>query len=385
MAKRRKNLARRASSGPIHYHTGRFPPKKFDWEKLVPLIGPANAALARYDGLLSAIPNASILISPLTMQEAVLSSRIEGTQATMGEVLEFEAGASQETVDPEKAADIHEVLNYRAAMREAVAGLDELPLCNRLICNAHATLLKGVRGHDKARGKYRTIQNYIGKPGRPIEEARFIPIAPEKVADGISRWEKYLHAEAPDRLVQLAIVHAEFESLHPFLDGNGRMGRMIVPLFLFERKLLHTPMFYVSEYLERNRQEYYDRLLAVSRDDDWTGWCQFFLRALTEQAATNETKTRSILNLYESKKDWLVETTLSRHAIRTLDFLFSNPIFRTNRFIEETGIPKGSASRILNTISEKGMLKLIQKGSGKRASLYVFPELLNLTEGKEVF
>ena len=173
--------------------------------------------------------------------------------------------------------------------------------------------------------------------------------------------------------------------MHPFLDGNGRMGRMIVPLFLFEMKLLHTPMFYVSEFLERHRQEYYDRLLAVSRDDDWTGWCQFFLRALTEQASSNETKTRGILNLYETRKKWLVETTLSRHAISTLDFLFSNPIFRTNRFIEETAIPKGSANRILNTISDKGLLKMIEKGSGKRASLFVFLELLNLTEGKEAF
>jgi len=177
MAKKRRQKARDSTSGPVRYHTGGFPPKTLDWAELVPLIGPANAALARYDGLLSAIPNASVLISPLTTQEAVLSSRIEGTQATMGEVLEFEAG--KKTADPEKAADIHEVLNYRQAMRQAIDDLDALPLCGRLIRRAHATLLEGVRGHDRARGKYRTIQNYIGKPGRPIEEARFVPIAKE--------------------------------------------------------------------------------------------------------------------------------------------------------------------------------------------------------------
>ncbi len=266
----KKNATQRTSR-PVRYHIGKFPPQKIDWSRLVPLIGPAAAALARYDGLLSAIPNANILLSPLTTQEAVLSSRIEGTYATMGEVLEYEAG--KETADPAKAEDIVEVLNYRRAIREAVQALDKLPLCGRVIKQAHATLLSGVRGHDKARGKYRTIQNYIGNPNRPIEEARFEPIAPERLADAMSQWEKYLHSKEPDALVQLAIVHAEFESLHPFLDGNGRMGRMLVPLFLFERGLLHTPNFYVSDYLERNRQEYFDGLLAVSRDDDWTGWC----------------------------------------------------------------------------------------------------------------
>ena len=175
-------------------------------------------------------------------------------------------------------------------MRQATEKLNDLPLCNRLIKQIHETLLSGVRGHDKARGTFRTIQNYIGRSGLPIEQARFIPIAPERLAAGMTRWEKYLHQPADDALVQLAIVHAEFESLHPFLDGNGRIGRILIPLFLYDRKLLHAPMFYLSEYLEANRQQYYDGLLAVSRDDDWTGWCVFFLRAIQKQAAENETK-----------------------------------------------------------------------------------------------
>src|SRR5262249_2511486 len=132
----------------------------------------------------------------------------------------------------------------------------------------------------------------------------------------------------------LAIVHAEFESLHPFLDGNGRIGRMLIPLFLFDRKLLHAPMFYLSEYLEAHRQEYYDRLLAVSRDGDWTGWCRFFLQALQTQAAENENKARRILDLYQRRKDWIVERTHSQFAIRALDFLFGTPIFNTSDFIE---------------------------------------------------
>jgi len=385
MAKKQKKIARRPRFGPVHYHTGKFPPKSIDWEQLVPLIGPANAALARYDGLLSAIPNASILLSPLTMQEAVLSSRIEGTQATMGEVLEYEAGGDTKGFDPEKTADIHEVLNYRRAMQQAIDDLQELPLSGRLIRRAHATLLSGVRGHDKARGKYRTIQNYIGKPGRPIEEARFIPIAAEHVTEGMSRWEKYLHSDAPDGLVQLAIVHAEFESLHPFLDGNGRIGRLIVPLFLFERKLLHTPMFYVSEYLERNRQEYYDRLLAVSSDDDWTGWCRFFLRALTEQASSNEQKVRQILELYESKKQLVVDATHSQYSIAAMDCLFDQPVFSSSRFTRISRIPKASAKRILRSLVETGMLRIIREAKGSRPAVYVFAELLNIAEGRDVF
>jgi len=383
MAKKRKKKTRRSESGPVHYHMGKFPPKSIDWAQLVSLIGPASAALARYDGLLSALPNASILISPLTMQEAVLSSRIEGTQATMGEVLEFEAG--KETTDPAKAADIHEVLNYRHAMRQAIGALDKLPLAGRLIRQAHATLLKGVRGHDRARGKFRTIQNYIGKPGRPIEEARFVPIAPEEVANGMSRWEKYAHAKAPDALVQLAVIHAEFESLHPFLDGNGRMGRMLVPLFLLERKLLHRPMFYVSEYLERNRQEYYDRLLAVSRDDDWTGWCLFFLQALTDQAASNERKVRQILDVYEAKKQLVVDATHSQYSIAAMDCLFDQPVFNSSAFIRGSGIPEATARRILRQLTENGMLKSLHPGKGRRSTIYVFSELLNIAEGRKVF
>ena len=367
-------------AGPVVYHTGRFPPVNLDWARLVPLIGPASAALARYDGLLAGIPNAALLLAPLTTQEAVLSSRIEGTQATMGEVLAYEAGGNALGVAPEKEADIEEVLNYRRALREAVELLGTLPLCGRLLKQIHATLMSGVRGHDKARGKYRTVPNYIGVYGRPIEEARFVPIAPELVADGMSRWEKYLHGTEPDVLVQLAIVHAEFESLHPFLDGNGRLGRMLIPLFLFERKRLHVPMFYLSDRLEAHRQTYYDRLLAVSRDDDWTGWCEFFLQTLTEQAAKNEAKARQILELYRAKKDWIVETTHSQHAIRALDFLFGQPIFSAPHFIGDAKIPKPTARRILNLCLENGLLVVLEEGRGRRAAVYRFPELLAITE-----
>jgi Fic family protein len=369
----------------VQYHAGRFPPRDLDWPQLIPLIGPANAALARYDGLLTAIPNAAVLLSPLTTQEAVLSSRIEGTQATMGEVLEYEAGA-RDAIDATKKEDIEEVLNYRTAMRQATDDMQQLPLCNRLVKSLHETLLSGVRGHDKARGKFRTIQNYIGIFGRPIEEARFVPIAPKSLDDGMGRWEKYLHETTHDVLVQLAVVHAEFESLHPFLDGNGRIGRMLIPVYLYDRKLLQSPMFYLSEYLEANRKEYYDRLLAVSRDGDWTGWCWFFLQALQRQASANEAKARKILTLYQRKKDWIVDKTKSPQAIRALDFLFCTPIFKSSDFIDQSKIPEATARRILTLVSGRGgLLKTLRESSGRRPAVYAFRELLNIAEGREAF
>ncbi|MGH8581792.1 MAG: Fic family protein, partial [Gammaproteobacteria bacterium] len=198
---------------PVHYHHGRFPPTELDLQRLLPLVGPANAELARYDGILSAIPNASVLLAPLTTQEAVLSSRIEGTQATFGEVLEFEAG--EDASSEEKKTDIHEVLNYRAAMRHAVTQMETLPLSQRLMKGAHQVLMKGVRGQNKAPGDYRRLPNWIGPSGCTVETARFVPASAERVPDAMSAWERYLHADAPDKLIQLAILHAEFEAIHP--------------------------------------------------------------------------------------------------------------------------------------------------------------------------
>ncbi len=200
----------------------------------------------------------------------------------------------------------------------------------------------------------------------------------------MSRWEAYIHGSAQDVLVQLSIVHAEFESLHPFLDGNGRIGRMLIPLFLVEKKLLREPMFYISAYLEANRDEYYDRLLAVSRDGEWTGWCAFFLRAIQQQAVQNAAKAREILGMYESRKEWIVEQTHSQHAIRALDFVFSNPVFNSSDFIEGSIIPAPTARRVLNILADRGLLQTIREGSGRRPAVFAFTELINVVEGREV-
>jgi len=372
-------------TGPVHYHLGKFPPKNIDWPRLIPLIGPANGCLARYDGLLSAIPNANILLSPLTTQEAVLSSKIEGTHVTIGEVLEIEAGGKSETITQPKRDDAEEVLNYRKAMRACVSEMENRPLSQYLLKAAHGLLMKGVRGRDKSPGSYRDHQNWIGPKGCTIEQASFIPISSEQLQSGMDEWERYLQrGDEWDVLVQLSILHVEFEALHPFMDGNGRLGRMLIPLFLFHRKLLVSPDFYMSSYLESNREVYQERLRDVSRSDNWTGWCEFFLKGIQQQAQSNESKARSILSLYNHVKTQMADLTHSQHSIRAVDFIFGNPIFTAPQFTNHSSIPKPTASRILNILREKGLLMPLREGRGRRAGIFVFRDLINIAEGTDV-
>ena len=370
---------------PVLYHQGAFPPRELDLAALFPLVGPANAAVARYEGVLAGVPNPNILLSPLTAREAVLSSKIEGTQVTLGEVLEFEAQGDLLDESTPKKADAREVLNYRAALNEGTRLMEALPLSQRLIRETHRVLMDGVRGRNKSPGEYRRIPNWIGPEGCTIEQARFVPCGADDLENAMAAWEAYIHADAPDRLVQLAIVHAEFEALHPFLDGNGRLGRLIIPLFLFSHGLLSRPNFYLSEYLEANRDEYYDRLLAVSRDGDWTGWVVFFLRGMIAQADVNTRKAQAILRLHEEKRDWVVEATHSQYAVRALDWIFQRPIFQTPDFIASAQIPAPTARTIIRALRENGMLRELLPAGGRTPAVYAFSELLNIAEGRTAF
>lgn len=369
---------------PVHYHYGKFPPRNLEWPRIIPFIGPANADLARYDGTLTTMQNPAVLLTPLTTQEALLSSKIEGTQATMGEVFEFEAEGDSKNLPKNRKDDIKEILNYRKAMWHAVNLLRKLPLCQRVVKNAHKVLLAGVRGQGKSPGEYRRTPNWIGPPSCSIEEAKFVPISADKLVDAMGKWENYIHEKAPDSLVQLAILHAEFEALHPFLDGNGRLGRMCVPLFMQKIGLIRTPMFYISSYLEKNSDEYYERLLAISRDDDWTGWCIFFLKAIRQQAKENHIKASRILKLYKTKKDLIVDLTHSQYAIHALDFIFSRPIFQASDFSGIDQISRATAIRILSILRDNGIVTTLRKSSGRRPATYAFTELINLAEGKEI-
>lgn len=369
---------------PVQYHQGRFPPLALDWSKLIPLIGPAVAAVARYDGSLAAVPNAGVLLAPLTTQEAVLSSRIEGTQATMGEVLQYEAAGKGGALVGKKEADIQEVLNYRRALRLAEERLHSLPLSLRLVREVHSVLLAGVRGEGRAPGEFRRVPNWIGPPGCTVEQARFVPVGAHDLPEAMGRWEHFIHAEAPDQLVQLAIAHAEFEALHPFLDGNGRLGRMLVPLMLWQWGLISAPRFYVSEYFEARRDEYYERLLAISRDDDWTGWCAFFLRGVRAQAENNQQKARAILDLYERLKPQVIALTRSQYAVPAMDWIFGRPIFSSQDFVTDAMVPAPTARRLLGVLKREGILRELEPARGRRAAVLAFPELLNIAEGREV-
>jgi len=352
-----------------------------DWESHVSLIGQASAALGNYDGMLQGIVNPKVLLSPLITNEAVLSSRIEGSQATMEGVLEYEADPPRH-IEPSKQADFIEAINYREALRQAVEKLRKRPLCLNMIRELHEILLDSVRGKNKDRGEFRRSQTFIGPPGCSIEKASFVPPSVDLLQVSLDNWEKYLHFEEKDRLVQLAVAKAQFELIHPFLDGNGRIGRMLVPLFIFEKKVLSSPMFYISAYFETNQEVYYRRLQAISKQGDWNGWIHFFLRAIVEQAKANTRKTRAILDLYERMKKDVREVTRSQYAINAIDAMFDLMIFQTTDFIDRSGIPRASAQRILKTLREEGIIKILIESSGRRPAFFVFGELFSITEGE---
>jgi len=364
---------------PEPYEPKRLPLDCIDWAEHVSMIGKANASLARYDGILQAIINPEILISPLINHEAVLSSRIEGTQASLEEVLEYEADPIGD-ITLEKRDDITEIINYRKALLLAEKELKNRPLHINMITLIHAVLLDNVRGRDKEPGQLRTIQNYIAKPGQPIEKAIFIPPYPFIVPDALSNWEEYLHSEEKDPLVQIAVLKAQFELIHPFRDGNGRIGRMLVPLILYNKGLLSRPTFYISSYLEQNHDEYYDSLLKISHDDDWNQWISFFLRAINEQAVYNCRKAREILSLYDEMKTRVPEITHSQYAIPAIDAIFSRQIFRASDFVSISGIPNVTAQRLLRELSENDIITVIREGRGRRANIYACIKLLKITE-----
>jgi len=351
-----------------------LPIDNFKWEVFVHLIGKANAEIGRFDGLLKKIPNPSVLLSPLTTNEAVLSSRIEGTQATLEEVLEFEANPQ---IEAKKYEDIQEVINYRKALKIAIEEMEKLSLSTRVIKKAHEILLQGVRGENKDRGNFRRQQVYIGKPGVDIEQAIYIPPTAEKINDLMSNLEKYIHSEDKDLLVQLAVIHAQFEMIHPFMDGNGRVGRMLLPLFLYFKKAISYPSFYLSEYLESHRDEYYTSLLDISQNNNWEGWISFFLQAVIEQSKKNIEKAEKIISLYEYKKQRITELTKSQFSIKILDALFVMPIFQSQDFIKFSKIPKASAFRYIGILEKNNVISSNKKRKNK---LYFFNKLLDIVK-----
>lgn len=365
------------------YKPEKLPIQDVEYGKLISLVGQANAALARYDGFLQAMLNPGLLLSPLTNQEALLSSRIEGTIATLEEVLEYEAGQEQ---DETKTNDIQEIFNYRMALRAAKEEVEGgRPIKLSLVLQLHKILMSSVRGKDKTPGEFRKDQNYIGRAGQGIEEATFVPPGPLQLMDHLSKWEWYLNYQDIDPLIQAAIVHAQFELIHPFKDGNGRIGRLLIPLFLYSKDCLSSPMLYLSSYFELNRDEYIGRLKNISAKQDWIGWVTFFLEAAIGQAKTNTGKVKEIMNLYEEMKKQVQVKTHSQYSALIVDALFERPTFRVAEFSERTKINKQTAHDLIRVLNDEGIISIIREAAGRRGAIYAFSRLVNLAEGREVF
>ena len=367
-------------SGAVHYHYGRFPPKALDYERLIPSLTAATACLAKYDALLDTLHNSDLLLAPLHRREAVISSRIEGTVATLQEVLRYEAEDDGDDVADRPAAsqETIEVFSYSRAMNYAQRRMKEgLPLSGRLLRETHGRLLFFGRGADKTPGQFKAEQNFV--IDRATRRVLFIPTSPERFDEHFRVFEAYINNESAPPLLQAALSHVEFEALHPFKDGNGRLGRMLITLMLWNRGVISSPHFYISGSIEAYRDEYIDRLRNVSANDEWTEWCDFFFRALVSQSEENIRTVERIRSLYDEMKGVFRETTGSRWSIDALDFVFEKPVFRNSAFVKKTGIPKMSAHRIIKALHDRNFLALIEPASGRRAAMYAFAPLLEIT------
>lgn len=365
---------------PVHYQPDGFPPEdRLDWRRLIPLIGPTATAVARYDSLLRTVPSAHATLAALRVQEAVSSSRIENIFTSVTEVLETDAGL--EPANPYSHEDANEVLNYLAAERRAAEMLPEKPLSLRVIREAHGRLLAGDRGRGKSPGRFRRSPVWIGGPGSTLETATFVPAPAEQVPDRMSAWERHVNADSPDRLVQVAVQHAEFEAVHPFLDGNGRLGRMLIPLLMRQYGLIGAPVFSISRQIAPRRIFYYDALLGVSRDDDWTGWCLYLLDAIRAQAQEGAATIRTMLDLRAEVESHLARRTRARLVDTALDRLFANPVFRAGEFAAAGGIPSRTARRMLSRLRDKGVLEEAVPAKGRRSAVLRFPRLLEAVAG----
>ena len=369
-------------SEAVRYHYGQFPPSDVDYAKIIVPLSNAREKVARYDTKLERIPNKELMLAPLRNAEAVVSSRMEGTIATLDEILRIQADDDEDGDDGSDHAyrqEAIEVYSYTRAVRHAqnlMTGENALPICSRLMKEAHSRLLFMGRGADKTPGEYKGEQNYV--VDRRNRKILFIPMDENGLESGISSFERYVNDLSFEPLIQTAIAHAEFEALHPFKDGNGRIGRMLVPLSLWARNVIHAPHFYVSPAIEERREEYIDRLRAVSELGAWTEWVIFFMEILHRQAELNMEITDKITTLYDVMKERFRHTLRSRWASHALDYIFAKPVFRNAAFTSAAGIPSQTAHRMNKQLIDDGLLTIIEPASGRRAALLAFMPLLEV-------
>lgn len=363
-----------------------LPLRPLDAQLLIEPVGEANRQLALYEGIVRGLPNPNLLLAPFMTQEAVLSSRIEGTQATLDEVYEQEAGVLFEQA---KSDDIQEIINYRRAMDLATYSLCHRELSLALIRELHAVLLSGVRGEGKRPGSFRREQNWIGPKGCAMEKATYVPPDPLRVDLLMDNWLSYVSSpKEGDPLIQAAVMHAQFELIHPFLDGNGRIGRLLIPLFLYERGVLRHPVFYMSAYLEANRDEYCALLNNVHQHGHWENWIVFFLRGVAEQARENRCRAEALKQYYEVVKDALRKATHSEYAGLLQDTLFEMPVYTIPQFIrrvrvKEPDILETTLRSLLGKVCRNsGVVRCVRPGKGRSSALYMAERILSIASGR---
>lgn len=328
---------------------------------LVAELSAADTALGRLDGVVGVVPDPDLFVAMYVRREAVLSSQIEGTQSSLQDLLDLEIGESRGV-----KADVSEIVNYVAAMNHGLERLAELPLSGRLIREVHERLLDGVRGSGATPGEFRRSQNWIGPEGTALEDAVFVPPPVAEMRTAVSDLEKFMHErDLRPNLIDVGLVHAQFETIHPFLDGNGRVGRLLITLMLVERGILSRPLLYLSHFFKRHRAEYYDRLMAVRLSGDWEGWMRFFLGGVAETASEATETARRILEMREQHRALLLEEGLSQHGLPILSALYDLPMINVNRASELLDVSFPTANRVIGEMEKLGLLVEV---SGRRRS-----------------
>ena len=349
-------------------------PPALDWTPgLIRALSEADRLIGRLAGEGGRLPNPHVLIRPFVRREAVLSSKIEGTQATLGELLATEAGA----VVDRSPEDLREVGNYVVALEHGISRLKTLPLCVRLVRELHEKLMTSVAGHQAAPGRFRTIQNWIGAPGSTIATASYIPPPPGEVQPCLAEWEKFLHESDLPPLVTIALAHYQFEAIHPFLDGNGRVGRLLITLFLIERQILPAPLLYLSAFFEASRRDYYGGLRGVSERGAWNDWVEYFLLGvarMSEDALNRAVRINELLAQWQKR----VSGDSTNTPPRMVELLGANPFITTKGAAEKLGIAFTTAQRAIQRLQRIGILKLV--GDAKRDRVFCAQTLLDIIE-----
>ena len=350
-----------------------LPPKIVaDWE-LVNLLSKADSKLEELSSAGQLLPNVHLLIKPLLVRrEAVTSSRIENTQSGLEDLFFFEA--DQTELSP--MSDVKEIINYVRAMEHGIKRLEDLPISSRLICEIHGILMKGVRGEHATPGSMRTSQNWIGSPGCTLMDATYVPPPVPEMKQCFSDLEKYIHSDAQEpALIQCALVHYQFEAIHPFLDGNGRIGRLLITFMLLERKLLSQSLLYLSDFFEQHRDEYYRLLLNVSQKGDWKAWITFFLNGVRQQSEDALLTIQKLLDLQSRYRALVTGRRVPKVVNRLIDYLFANPVISISALSKAWEVPFPTVQRGVSYLIEKGILREIT--GGKRNRLFVADEIFN--------